>query len=128
MQFTGTVGNYYVAALQRSEFRRDEEGRKGEDKELGAHNMSPAPTITSLLGALVILYLSSLVFFAIVRIITGVSIRRLGYLSLRGIGYAKNGVQLDIKRIGLVLHRPTFSQPTWISLIIREAAIVLEPV
>lgn len=73
--------------------------------------------ITTISGLLLLLYISSFVLFAIIRIITGLSIQRLGYLSLRRILYTpKAGIQIEIRGLGLSLHRPTFVQPTWISL------------
>lgn len=72
---------------------------------------------TSIIGLFLLLYLSSFVLFAILRITTGISIQRLGYFSLRRIAYTpKDGIRLDIRGLGLFLHRPTFVQPTWISL------------
>ena len=72
---------------------------------------------TSVSGLFLLLYLSSFVLFAILRITTGISIQRLGYFSLRRIAYTpKEGVRLEIRRLRLSLHRPTFVQPTWISL------------
>jgi hypothetical protein len=81
-----------------------------------------------LLALLVILYLFSLVLFAIVRIATGVSIQRLGYLSLRRISYTiRDGIRIEIRGLGLHLHRPTFARPTWISLRLTEIKITIEP-
>ncbi len=42
---------------------------------------------TFVLGVAVLLYLSSFVLFAVVRITTGLSIQRLGYFSLRRVAY-----------------------------------------
>ena len=73
------------------------------------------------------LYLLSLVFFAIVRIATGVSIQRLGYLSLRRIAYTlRDGVRLEIRTLGLHLHRPTFAKPTWVSLRVTELKLTID--
>lgn len=75
------------------------------------------PTATSIFGLFLLVYLSSFVLFAILRITTGISVQRLGYLSLRRIAYTpKDGVRIEIRGLGLSLHRPTFVQPTWISL------------
>lgn len=72
---------------------------------------------TSVSGLFLLLYLSSFVIFAILRITTGLSIQRLGYLSLRRIVYTpREGVRIEVRRLGLSFHRPTFVQPTWISL------------
>ncbi|KAL2011260.1 hypothetical protein VTN00DRAFT_3978 [Thermoascus crustaceus] len=85
-----------------------------------------SPT-TVLVGAL-LLYLFSFVVFAIIRIGTGVSIQRIGYFSLRRIAYApKDGIQIDLRGLGLSLHRPTFAQPTWISLRLEDLKVTVDP-
>lgn len=72
---------------------------------------------TFLLGLVVLLYLASFVVFAILRIATGISIQRIGYFSLRRIAYTpRDGIRIEIRGVGLHLHRPTFAQPTWMSL------------
>lgn len=72
---------------------------------------------TFVLGLILLLYLISFVVFAILRIATGISIQRIGYFSLRRIAYVpREGIRIDLRGLGLVLHRPTFAQPTWISL------------
>ncbi|KAL2891428.1 UPF0648 protein C3H5.09c [Ceratocystis lukuohia] len=77
-------------------------------------------------GVAVLLYLCSLVFFAILRILTGVSIQRLGFSSLRRISYTpRDGIRIDIRGLGLNLHRPTFAQPTWLSIVVDELAITI---
>ncbi len=81
---------------------------------------------TSISGLFLLLYLSSFVLFAILRIITGISIQRLGYLSLRRIAYTpKEGVRIEVRGLGLSVHRPTFVQPTWISLRLEGLKISL---
>ncbi|KAF3914758.1 hypothetical protein ABW20_dc0100272 [Dactylellina cionopaga] len=84
-------------------------------------------TLSSLLGVVVIFYLCSFLFFAVLRIITGVSIQRFGYLSIRGIRFARGGVEFNIARAGILLHRPTFSQPTWVSFVIRDSTVSFDP-
>lgn len=80
-----------------------------------------------LLGLLVLLYLGSFVLFAVLRIATGVSIQRIGYFSLRRISYSpREGLRLDIRGLGLNLHRPTFAQPTWISLRLEELKVTVD--
>ena len=80
-----------------------------------------------LLGLIAIFYLSSFVCFAIVRIATGISIQRLGYLSLRRIAYTpRDGVRVDLRGLGLHLHRPTFARPTWLSLRLTELKISVD--
>jgi hypothetical protein len=83
---------------------------------------------TTILVAILLLYLSSFIVFAILRIATGISIQRIGYFSLRRIAYApREGIQIDIRGLGLSLHRPSFSQPTWISLRLTELRVTLDP-
>ncbi|KAF3908642.1 hypothetical protein AA313_de0203483 [Arthrobotrys entomopaga] len=84
-------------------------------------------TLSSLLGVIVVFYLCSFLCFAVLRIITGVSIQRFGYLSIRGIRFSRGGVDFSIVRAGIILHRPTFSQPTWISFVIRDSKISFNP-
>lgn len=65
--------------------------------------------------------------FAILRIATGISIQRIGYFSLRRIAYTpRDGLRIDLRGLGLVLHRPTFAQPTWISLRLTELKITVD--
>ena len=82
---------------------------------------------TFILGSILLLYLVSFVVFAIIRIATGVSIQRIGYFSLRRIAYTpRDGIRIDIRSLGLHLHRPTFAQPTWISLRLKELKVTIE--
>ncbi|KAI9820991.1 MAG: hypothetical protein M1832_003463 [Thelocarpon impressellum] len=82
---------------------------------------------TFLLGIAVLLYLSSFVLFALLRIATGISIQRLGFNSLRRIAYTpKDGIKLEIRGLGLILHRPTFAQPTWVSLVVEELRVTVD--
>ncbi|KAK4044701.1 mitochondrial protein from FMP27-domain-containing protein [Parachaetomium inaequale] len=82
---------------------------------------------TFIFGILVLLYLSSFVVFAVIRIITGVSIQRIGYFSLRRLAYtARDGVRLEIRGLGLNVHRPTFAQPTWLSIVVDEFAVTVD--
>lgn len=79
---------------------------------------------TFILGIIVLLYVASFVLFAIVRILTGFSIQRLGYLCLKRISYEpRDGVRIEIRKLGFLLHRPTFAQPTWISLVIQDSQV-----
>ena len=85
------------------------------------------PNPSFLLALFVIIYLLSLVFFAIVRIATGISIQRLGYFSLRRISYTiRDGVRVDIRALGFYFHRPTFAKPTWISLRVTDLKITID--
>ena len=79
------------------------------------------------LGVLLLLYLVSFVVFAIIRIATGVSIQRIGYFSLRRITYTSgDGIRIDLRGLGFHLHRPTFAQPTWISLQLTELKVTVD--
>ena len=79
------------------------------------------------LALLVLLYLLSLVFFAIVRVATGISIQRIGYFSLRRISYTiRDGARIDIRALALYLHRPTFARPTWVSLRVTDLKITID--
>ena len=82
---------------------------------------------TILIGFL-LLYASSFLIFAIVHVATGISIQRIGYFSLRRITYTpREGVQIEIRGIGLSLHLPSFAQPTWVSIKVTEPRIILDP-
>ncbi|KAI8966760.1 mitochondrial protein from FMP27-domain-containing protein [Daldinia sp. FL1419] len=82
---------------------------------------------TFVFGVFVLLYLSSFVLFAVVRIITGISIQRIGYFSLRRLAYTpKDGIKIEIRGLGLNVHRPTFSQPTWLSIVVSELAVTVD--
>jgi hypothetical protein len=82
---------------------------------------------TFIFGVVVLLYLSSFILFAILRILTGISIQRIGYFSLRRLAYTpKDGIKFEIRGLGLNLHRPTFAQPTWISVVLTELAITVD--
>jgi hypothetical protein len=82
---------------------------------------------TFIFGILVLLYLSSFVLFAVVRILTGISIQRVGYFSLRRLAYTpRDGFKIEIRGLGLNVHRPTFAQPTWLSIVISELAVTVD--
>lgn len=82
---------------------------------------------TFLLGLIVLIYLSSFVIFAVLRILTGLSIQRIGYLSLRRLAYTpRDGLTVEIRGLGLNVHRPTFAQPTWVSLVLNELVVTLD--
>ncbi len=83
---------------------------------------------TTLAGFVLLFYLSSFVVFAVLRIATGVSIQRVGYFSLRHIAYTpKEGLRVEIRGLGLSLHRPNFAQPTWLSLRLTELKVIVDP-
>lgn len=82
---------------------------------------------TFIFGVFVVLYLSSFVLFAILRILTGLSIQRIGYFSLRRLAYVpKDGVKIEVRGLGLNVHRPTFAQPTWLSVVVSELVVTVD--
>ncbi|KAK4241878.1 mitochondrial protein from FMP27-domain-containing protein [Achaetomium macrosporum] len=82
---------------------------------------------TFIFGILVLLYLSSFVLFAVLRILTGISIQRIGYFSLRRLAYTpRDGMRIEIRGLGLNVHRPTFAQPTWLSIVVDEFAVTVD--
>ncbi|CAO2651870.1 Nn.00g001530.m01.CDS01 [Neocucurbitaria sp. VM-36] len=85
------------------------------------------PTLQFLAGLLLLLYLLSFVLFAFIRVVTGVSIQRLGYAGLRRIAFTpKDGVRIEIRGLGFSLHRPTFAQPTWVSIVLTELKVTVD--
>ena len=87
----------------------------------------PVPTLSFLLGLVVVGYLFTFVVFAILRIVTGVSIQRVGYTGFRRIAFSpRNGLKINIRGVGLSIHRPTFALPTWCSLVITELVVTVD--
>jgi len=85
------------------------------------------PTLQSLAGLLVLLFVFSFVLFAFIRVVTGVSIQRLGYSGLRRITFTpKDGLRIEIRGLGFSLHRPTFAQPTWVSIVLNELKVTVD--
>ncbi|KAH6660780.1 mitochondrial protein from FMP27-domain-containing protein [Truncatella angustata] len=82
---------------------------------------------TFIFGVIVLAYIASFVLFALLRIVTGISIQRIGYFSLRRLAYTpKDGIKIEIRGLGLNVHRPTFSQPTWLSIVVSELAVTVD--
>lgn len=82
---------------------------------------------TFVLGVVVVVYLATFVLFAVLRILTGVSIQRVGYLSFKRIGYEPaSGIKIEIRKLGLLLHRPTFAQPTWVSIVMSDSQLSVD--
>jgi hypothetical protein len=78
-------------------------------------------------GLLLLLWLLSFVLFAFIRVVTGVSIQRLGVSSLRRIAFApKDGLRIELRGLGVTLHRPTFAQPTWMSIVLTELKVIVD--
>ncbi|KAK7188087.1 hypothetical protein DPSP01_001628 [Paraphaeosphaeria sporulosa] len=85
------------------------------------------PTVQLAAGLLLLVYLLSFVLFAFIRVVTGVSIQRLGVSGLRRIAFApKDGLRIEIRGLGLTLHRPTFAQPTWLSVVLSELTVTVD--
>jgi hypothetical protein len=82
---------------------------------------------TFIFGIIVLTYLSSFIFFAILRILTGISVQRIGYFSLRRLAYTpRDGLKIEIRGLGLHVHRPTFAQPTWLSIVLDELVVTVD--
>ncbi|KAF2014869.1 hypothetical protein BU24DRAFT_493378 [Aaosphaeria arxii CBS 175.79] len=85
------------------------------------------PTPTFMAGLLLLAYLLSFVLFAFARVVTGISIQRIGISGLRRIALTpKDGLRIEIRGLGLTLHRPTFAQPTWVSVVVTELKVTLD--
>lgn len=83
--------------------------------------------ILSKIALFFLFYLSTFVFFAIIRVTTGVSIKRLGFLSLRHVSYSPFPyLSITISRIQLSLHRPTFSNPGWLGLVVTDLDVTYD--
>ncbi|OAP64948.1 hypothetical protein AYL99_00920 [Fonsecaea erecta] len=88
----------------------------------------PLVNVTSVAAVLLLLYLSSFILLAILRIATGISIQRIGYFSLRHISYTpKEGLRIDLRGVGLSLRRPTFAQPAWVSIVFEDLKVTIDP-
>ena len=86
------------------------------------------PYLSLTITVIVLSYLTTFLFFAVLRITTGVSVQRIGWSGLRHISFAvKDGLRIDIRGLGFSCHRPTFVQPTWISVVVTEPRITLDP-
>lgn len=87
----------------------------------------PIPTLSFLVGLAVLGYLSTFVVFAIIRIVAGVSIQRVGYSGFRRIAFSpRHGIKVNVRGLGFSIHRPTFALPTWVSLVITELVVTVD--
>lgn len=85
------------------------------------------PTLQLAAGLLLLIYLLSFVLFAFIRVVTGVSIQRLGVSGLRRIAFTpKDGLRIELRGLGLTIHRPTFAQPTWLSIVLSELTVTVD--
>jgi hypothetical protein len=83
--------------------------------------------VSFVIGVLILLYLSTFVVFAVIRVLWGVSIQRLWWSGLRHLSYTpRDGLRIDIRGLRLSLHRPTFAQPTWVSVVITELKVTVD--
>ncbi|KAK9462819.1 golgi-body localization protein domain-containing protein [Lipomyces oligophaga] len=83
--------------------------------------------IAELFVLLIFTQLVAIVFFAVVRIFTGISIQRLGYFSLRHITFTlPSGAYLEISKVEINFHRPAFSRPSWITFTVADISIYLD--
>ena len=80
--------------------------------------------VVSKLAIFFLIYLSTFILFAIIRVVTGISIKRLGFMSLRHISFSPSAdTSIFIRSIKLTLHRPTFSRPGWFGILINELEV-----
>ncbi|ORX99429.1 mitochondrial protein from FMP27-domain-containing protein, partial [Clohesyomyces aquaticus] len=85
------------------------------------------PDFTFMAGLALLAYMSTFVLFAFIRVATGVSIQRLGFSGLRRIAFTpRDGLRIEIRGLGLTVHRPTFAQPTWISVVLTELTVTVD--
>ncbi|KAF2087278.1 hypothetical protein K490DRAFT_15988, partial [Saccharata proteae CBS 121410] len=85
------------------------------------------PTLTSLTGLLILLYFATFVFFAFLRIVTGISIQRIGWYGFRRISFIpRDGIKIELRGLRLSPHRPSFAQPTYLSVILEELKVTLD--
>ncbi|PGH04413.1 hypothetical protein AJ80_08524 [Polytolypa hystricis UAMH7299] len=85
-------------------------------------------SLTPFLLIVGVLYLSSFLLFAFLRVSTGVSIQRLGYFSLRRIAYSpREGVHLTVRGLRFSFHRPTFARPTYITARVEDPVFTIDP-
>ncbi|KAI5297146.1 hypothetical protein KEM55_005084, partial [Ascosphaera atra] len=88
--------------------------------------MSPVPSLTSISVCAILLYVSTFIVLAILRVATGISIQRVGYFSLNHVAYAlRDGVDIWVRKIGVSFHRPSVAHPTWISISIGEVRVTV---
>lgn len=81
----------------------------------------------SIVSIFFLIYLSTFIFLAVIRVVTGISIKRIGFMSLLHISYSPSSlVSISIRSIKLSLHRPTFSCPGWLTLKINELDVAID--
>lgn len=114
----------YDRATDLSSFRATACAANGADTDI---DTMPVPTVSFLVGLVVLGYLFTFIVFAILRVITGISIQRVGYSGFRRIALSPSpGIKITIRGVGLSPHRPTFALPTWCSLVVTELCITVD--
>ncbi|KAK9469996.1 mitochondrial protein from FMP27-domain-containing protein, partial [Dipodascopsis tothii] len=80
------------------------------------------------IGALVCgFHLLAFIVLAFIRIFTGISIHRVGYLSLNHVGLSPApGVHVDVRRIRLYLHRPSFARPSLVTVSVNDLHVFVD--
>ena len=87
----------------------------------------PVPTASFLVGLVVLAYLATFIVFAVLRVVTGVSIQRVGPSGFRRIAFApRHGIRVTVRGVGFSPHRPTFALPTWGSLVVTELCVTVD--
>ncbi|KAI5295785.1 hypothetical protein KEM52_000219 [Ascosphaera acerosa] len=85
------------------------------------------PSLTTILVAAVVVYLSTFVVLAILRVATGISVQRVGYLSLNHVAFSpRDGVSVWARVLGVSFHRPSVAHPTWLTLRVADARVTLD--
>lgn len=75
-----------------------------------------------------IIYLTTLVLFALLRLFTGISVKRIGYFCLRHITInPKQGIEIRIGRLGLFPHRPTVARPGFFTFLVANLEVHVDP-
>lgn len=74
-----------------------------------------------------VLLISTLILVrALIKRYTRIRIGRIGYLSLRHIDYSnQHGLRIHVGLAGIRFHRPTITNPTWVSFLIKNAVVGL---
>lgn len=82
----------------------------------------------SLVATIVTAYLGTFLLLAILRVLTGISIQRIGYFSLHHVSFSfQSHVVMSLDKIGFKIHRPTFTCPGWITLYMINLKVQVDP-
>ena len=88
------------------------------------------PSLSLVVGSLLLIYLGCFVVFALLRVTYGLSIQRpaLTSFGVRHISFTwKDGIHVEIRGVKISPHQPTLSQRTWCSLVIEELKVTIDP-